>query len=268
MKNLNSEEEVLLSVGNTYGINKCSKKEGNTYGASESSKNEGNSSRFSECWKIMDNFRSLRLGTLCFLGGILLIVLNIKDCFELKNPSYVVVDIYLIIGGFLVIVLESRTMLCSYCSPLSKKRIVYWMRCVTRLWGRGIMYFVLGSICFAQYDASWSELFLGCYLVAISVVCFFVGRRASVKLNVCLEQLKDRNSQTDDDLRKLFNQIDKNSNNTIEISGFDQYLKSLGQEFTTPEFKGAFDYLNSNNSGVITYGEFLRWCKGGTSPFL
>lgn len=105
---------------------------------------------------------------------------------------------------------------------------------------------------------SWEEVFSH----RLFKDCFEYKRRKSEMLkqaNNLQGILKERIIEMNIDLYKLFNEIDKNGNNELEMNEFAILLKKVDSKISREEIEFIFNSIDEDGNNVISLYEFRKW---------
>jgi hypothetical protein len=120
------------------------------------------------------------LRTLALLGGILLIVVGgmefVSNIMLLRIPG-ALIELYSLMVGVMVIILEGKNFLLSDKYQVSIFKYALFLKF---LWGRGSLYFVVGTM--QLYHMDLFNFIAGGYMSCIGVLMIFVGQRTAYKL--------------------------------------------------------------------------------------
>eukprot|EP00257_Ricinus_communis_P023032 XP_015582913.1 probable calcium-binding protein CML27 [Ricinus communis] len=70
--------------------------------------------------------------------------------------------------------------------------------------------------------------------------------------------------QDKDELQKVFNQFDSNSDGKISVAELGAVLKSMGSTYTTAELERVMDDVDTDKDGFINLEEFSQLCKSSS----
>lgn len=205
---------------------------------------------------------------LCLLGGVALSITGIMGLLKVQWPWQILIQLYLVVGGLLTVFIEIRPYCFQICCNWFNKRLEFWIRCLARMWGRGLFYMFLGSINFAQKDASWFDWIVGIYMLVVGTLCFCLGRAAANKLSNVNTRLGGGSGKNEESIRNAFAQYDTNNNDEISASELSNLFRALGENMSGQEFRAALDYLDTDHSGTISYSEFKQWYETGKPSFV
>ncbi|CAM9587577.1 unnamed protein product [Chrysoparadoxa australica] len=233
--------------------------------------------------KLYDSITAIRdgplsLSVLCYGAGISLVATGFLSAFGnlfSLSPISALVHAYLFLGGCLIVCLEARgynpkwitEWIQFYCRFIPKSVIVFALtsctpnpahlffliyRFLTLVWGRGVFFFLLGTLAIAQW--SLLDLLVGGYCCVLGVGMVWYGKSAMKKLEGLKGQIKDERS-----LRIKFEEFDKDNTGTLDVHELATLCQQLGSELTTAELEATMLCLDQNDDKGIAYEEFLRW---------
>lgn len=197
-----------------------------------------------------DGDNSLRL--LALLGGIILIVVASMEfagrimLFEIVDA---LIELYSFCVGIFIIVIESKNMLLSEGLQV---RIFKYALFLKFLWGRGVLYFIVGTLQLYKMDI-WN-LLAGGYLCAVGALMVFVGHRTACKLKNMRKSLYSKH-----ELQAKFAQHDMDGDGGLNVQQFRSLTVSLGLDMTRRETEAAFTYMKKTSSEKLSYEEFHSW---------
>mmetsp|Transcript_20365 Transcript_20365/g.30619 ORF Transcript_20365/g.30619 Transcript_20365/m.30619 type:complete len:258 (-) Transcript_20365:117-890(-) len=203
---------------------------------------------------------SIRLGAI--LGGVALIVTSILgfiNRFVTFHWVGAILGVYTFGLGCIMILLEGKegsnqfALLGDFESSLYKYALF-----VKFVWGRGILYFVAGTLEMAQAGSNPIELLVGIFVMAVGIAFVILGRRSAAKLD---ELRRKRYSPAT--LQSEFYTASEGSP-SINVTQFQTLLRNLDVEDLEPtEWEAAFFQVEKADRDTITFSEFQRWWDAG-----
>mmetsp|Transcript_17728 Transcript_17728/g.25014 ORF Transcript_17728/g.25014 Transcript_17728/m.25014 type:complete len:298 (-) Transcript_17728:97-990(-) len=197
------------------------------------------------------NFRML-----AFAGGVAMVVtaiISMAIYFYHFDLFRIIIAIYAIIFGSLICILEGK-FLPQYRIVLAVRNFATKFLPILRfLWGRGALYMFSGSLQAALMTPM--NIFSGVFLIGVGLV--FVG--VGVDTNRKMSKLKNsiRNERV---LRREFNRYDVDKNGHLDQTEFAQLMMNLTSgAIDTDELDAAFDLIDLDDSGSISYEELKTW---------
>lgn len=193
---------------------------------------------------------SLRL--LALLGGvILMVVASMESTSKLLKFQFVsaLIELYSFLFGIMIVLLESKNMMLS---DAFQARIFKHAPFLKFLWGRGGMYFVVGSLQLYYIDL-WN-LLCGGYLCGVGALMIFVGQRTAYKLKKIRKSLFSAA-----ELQSKFTQSDLDGDGGLNVQQFRNLTLSLGLDMTRRETEAAFNHMKKSQSEKLSYDEFHTW---------
>ncbi|KAG5177438.1 hypothetical protein JKP88DRAFT_332477 [Tribonema minus] len=159
---------------------------------------------------------------------------------------------YLAFFGAFIIALETRG---PFNYLLRTWRVYEFARFLTLVWGRGIFYLYVGSLCFQVWDLP--GVLLGSATCLIGLCMIVYGRSATVKLQYMQGQFT-----TEKDLRRAFDAFDVNRSAALEPAELAALCREMGALLTRAELETALLMLDRNANGKIEFDEFAAWWQG------
>ena len=197
-----------------------------------------------------DGDHSLRL--LALLGGVILMIVSSMEfagkvmMFEIVSA---LIELYSFVIGIIIIVLESKNMILSEGLQV---RIFKYALFLKFLWGRGCMYFIVGTLQLYKMDL-WN-LCAGGYMCAIGALMVFVGQRTAYKLKKIRKSLYSAH-----ELHAKFTQHDMDGDGGLNVQQFRSLTVNLGLDMTRRETEAAFNHMKKTRSEKLSYEEFHAW---------
>lgn len=197
-----------------------------------------------------DGDHSLRL--LALLGGVILMIVASMEfagkvmLFEFFGA---LIELYSFLVGIMIILLESKNMVLSEGLQV---RIFKYALFLKFLWGRGCMYFFVGTL--QLYNLDLWNLCAGGYLCAIGALMIFVGQRTAFKLKKIRKSLYSAH-----ELKAKFAQSDLDGAGALNVQQFRMLTLSLGLDMTRRETEAAFNHMKKTQSERLSYEEFHSW---------
>eukprot|EP00547_Thalassionema_nitzschioides_P007208 CAMPEP_0194222592 /NCGR_PEP_ID=MMETSP0156-20130528/33300_1 /TAXON_ID=33649 /ORGANISM="Thalassionema nitzschioides, Strain L26-B" /LENGTH=232 /DNA_ID=CAMNT_0038953441 /DNA_START=97 /DNA_END=795 /DNA_ORIENTATION=- len=203
---------------------------------------------------------SIRLGAI--LGGVALIVssvLGFINRFITFHWVGAILGVYTFGLGCVMILLEGQqgshqfALLGDFETSLYKYALF-----VKFVWGRGILYFVAGTLEMAQAGSNPVELLVGIFVMVVGVAFVIFGRRSAAKL---YELRQKRYSPAT--LQSEFYTASEGSS-TINVKQFQTLLRNLDvEDLEETEWEAAFFQVEKADRDTITCAEFQRWWNAG-----
>ena len=181
---------------------------------------------------------------------------QILGSFFTLNFIQVIVDIYLVLFGAVIIVLNSKIIGVPFLSAATmdslRAKIIFYCKLLDRTWGLGIFYFFVGTLNFSLLNVM--RLLVSLYMLILGGVCFFNGRKTAGKLS----DLR-ANIYAEKDLLRSFNKYANDGK--INRDDFRTMLKSFDIEMAKSELETAFNLIDTDKSDTISFFEFNAWWK-------
>mmetsp|Transcript_56783 Transcript_56783/g.157177 ORF Transcript_56783/g.157177 Transcript_56783/m.157177 type:complete len:245 (-) Transcript_56783:77-811(-) len=177
----------------------------------------------------------------------------------LKHPFDSLTQGYLVIAGLVCLTLEGVDLLC--CLSGLRNYITSTFPFLDRTGGRGVTYFVLGSL--TASEGGWSlngliQIISGLFLMFIGVMAALIARAAKRRL----DEIGD--SQAAEAL-KLFPEYakDREGNEPVlHAEGLAAICEKLGKPLTPNQAAAALTMMDADHSGGISQAEFkVFWQK-------
>lgn len=185
------------------------------------------------------------------LGALAMITTSliglISDVYRIDTIS-AIIDIYCMILGVVMIILEYGYQLSFFAAiQPSLYRNALFLRFV---WGRGLFYFVAGTIEISQRH--YMNIFVGSYVCLLGFAFAIIGRSASQKLADAR-----RSTFTMEDLRAKFNETDEEMKGSLDMNQFSSFVKLLGMDMNRREVETTF--LQLEEDGRIGFEVIVEW---------
>lgn len=197
-----------------------------------------------------DGDHSLRfLGIIAGLGCIVVGFLELIARFMRLDLVGALIDFYIIVLGFIVVMLEGKNSLLptKFVDNINKYALF-----LKFLWGRGALYFVIGTIQLYQFDLL--NLIAGSYMCVVGVIYIIVGKRTAAKLKTLRKYIYSEHT-----LRAQFNEADVERDG-LNVPQFRTLCFNLGLDLTQRESEAAFGRIQSkSNSQRLSYEDFQAW---------
>lgn len=156
----------------------------------------------------------------------------------------------------LILVLEGRVLMYNR-SPMNTRARVRGVATrylnVTRLvWGRGLLYIFAGSMNLTV-DFKY-VIYTGLPLCVLGLIAIATGAHASYTLDRLKSSLTDESY-----LWGRFNANDSDNDGQVDINSFAELLWDLGLEFDDVYTYKAFQQIDKDGDGKISFEEFKNW---------
>jgi hypothetical protein len=197
-----------------------------------------------------DGDQSLRV--LGLMGGLATIVIGVLELitrFLRLDIVGALIDLYVIILGVIVVVLEGKNM---FLSETFVERIHKYALFLKFLWGRGSLYFVCGTLQLYQIDLL--NLVVGAYMCFVGGLYIVVGQRTATKLKSLRKSI-----YSDHILQTMYCNADIDGDG-LDLTQFRGLCNSLGLDLTRRETEAAFSHIQrSNSSKKLSFQDFQAW---------
>jgi len=199
---------------------------------------------------------------LALLGGLSMVIVSV-----LGFVSHVVYlhwisalfELYTLALGALIIILEYGRQLSFFKgveSSLYKNALF-----LKYVWGRGVLYFVAGTLQISQRDMV--SVIVGLYVCVVAVTFVVVGQRAAARQ---LEELR-RAAITPHQLQVLVATRSLESKASISIKQFQTLTNNLGMTLTRQEVETAFLQLEFDSQGRVRSEAVQKWYEEEASAW-
>jgi len=160
-------------------------------------------------------------------------------------------EVYTFILGIIMIVLEYGRSL-SFFSRI-EATIYRNALFVKYVWGRGMLYFVAGTLTIAL--GHLVAIIVGGYVCCVGLLFVIVGRSSARKLANA-----KRSSVTPEQLQEKFAIADVDGKGALSTEQFGKLItEDLGLDMTRREMESAFLQLDCESRGRVSYESVLRW---------
>jgi COPI associated protein/EF-hand domain len=166
------------------------------------------------------------------LGGLAMIVSNliaILDRFFSFNFTGALIAVYGTAFGIVIALIEAPG---SFGGGI-KAGIHYYAAFLQFTWGRGALYFFVGSLQVSNINMlDWA---VGGFMIFVGLTALFVGIAAGRDLRLLKHSL-----QTEEDLRSAWKKHDSDGNGFLDIKELTSFIKSANVDMTRNEVAAAF----------------------------
>uniref|UniRef100_A0A7S2W200 EF-hand domain-containing protein n=1 Tax=Mucochytrium quahogii TaxID=96639 RepID=A0A7S2W200_9STRA len=209
--------------------------------------------------QVMEGPSALKM--VCFLTCAVSLVYDVFDIFGeviTIHPFKMIITGYAGVFVFLGCVLEFQQACCGFI----RRWINTWMKILTRVWGRGLLYIVAGAMQLSLNNIG--GYICGAALITCGILSMTLSKVATNKLGALHERLIA--GHTDDlvYVRQVFNRYDKDDNGYLSPAELASACKEMGSGFTTSELVAIFDYIDADGGGKLSYTEFEAFFTGKT----
>mmetsp|Transcript_24935 Transcript_24935/g.72138 ORF Transcript_24935/g.72138 Transcript_24935/m.72138 type:complete len:268 (-) Transcript_24935:306-1109(-) len=197
----------------------------------------------------------MSIRALALMGGVAMVVTSILGLlgrFVTLHWLSMLMDAYLTVLGLLVILLEGKR----YTKKLPKKEIDGMIRkyayFLDFIWGRGCLYFFIGSLQMAQ--ASILDISVGAYMCFVGVTYIISGRHTAKKLEGLRKSL-----YSEAELRRKFEAADVENRGSLNCDQFQNMLQQFGIVLNMTEVESAFLSIEKVEDERIGFAQFVHW---------
>ena len=166
-------------------------------------------------------------------------------------------EIYIFILAIAMIILEygrSLTFFSKLEATLYKHALF-----VKYVWGRGVLYFIAGTLTIAL--GHLIALIVGTYVCLVGILFILVGRSTAKKLATAKKDAR-RSAVTPEQLQEKFAIADLDGKGALSKEQFGMLItEDLGLDLTRREVESAFLQLDCESRGRISYESVLKWWK-------
>lgn len=190
--------------------------------------------------------------TLGVIGGILLMVIAsiefVSNLISL-HPVNALIELYIFFLGAVVIVLEGKKM---FFTANVNERLHKYALFLKFLWGRGILYFIAGTLTIAQMGLL--NFIAGGYMCLLGIMFIIVGHQTASKLQSLRSAMISEQT-----LRAKFYAADVDGDGGLNKAQFQHLTQSIGMDMTRRETEAAFYHIHKQDSAKLSYQEFQAW---------
>jgi hypothetical protein len=192
---------------------------------------------------------------LAFLGGIGMILTCIFDfqAVGFHSFGFVLINFYAWVFGIFIAALEGTVIWVDL--PNFHRHISNYVKILRFMWGRGLFYMFTGSL-IACLDGATAGNICGLYMMIIGLFIFIGGIYFQVKLGKKL-----RFAPKDKQMEDMFATYDVDKDGYLNQEQFRDFALNLrivdiDKNF---DFDAEFEYMDSNNDGLVNYHELKNW---------
>jgi hypothetical protein len=165
------------------------------------------------------------------------------------NISQSILEIYSIILGFIMILLESKQL---HLPQKYLDQLFHYALFLKYVWGRGVLYLFAGSL-HLLLQGSIMDYIVGAMIVLVGIVYIVVGKMATQKLKTLRNSL-----HSDAQLKNKFAHLDTTKTG-LTLDQFKVLTDQLGLDLNHREAEIIFLHLDKSADGLLTYPEFEGW---------
>ena len=186
-----------------------------------------------------------------FVGGLAMIVSNgiaILDRFFSFNFAGAMIALYGVFFGVIITMLEAP----GPCSQRLQGGIRYYAKFLDFTWGRGALYFFVGSLQVSNWNMlDWA---VGGFMIFVGVTAMGVGIAAARQLKLLKFSI-----QEEQDLKSKWNAHDSDGNGVLDVKELTAFVNDCQVPMTRNEIAATFLALDKNFDEKISYEEFYSW---------
>lgn len=157
--------------------------------------------------------------------------------------------------SLLIIVLEARVIGIrdpTNCRARVRGVITRYINVTRLVWGRGLLYIYCGSMNLTIDDRY--VIYSAFPMMILGILAVGTGAHASYNLDRMKSSLTDEAF-----LWSKFETNDRDGDNKIDVNGFAELLWSLGLEFDDVYTFKAFQQIDKQRKGIISFEQFKQW---------
>uniref|UniRef100_A0A7S1YV34 EF-hand domain-containing protein n=1 Tax=Trieres chinensis TaxID=1514140 RepID=A0A7S1YV34_TRICV len=200
----------------------------------------------------------LSFKVMAFLAGILMIATSVLDFLNGLlhiNPTHVVVAAYVCGSAFVMIILEGRGFIPEIVIKKFQDPIHDNAKFLRYVSGRGAFYFFAGLLQFGHW--SFLNMISGGVVMFIGSLFVVVGRSTAPKLGELRAAIGDESH-----LQVLFVENDRDKDGFMTVEDFEGLVGTLDLNFSRNECLAAFDAMDGDDKGKVSYDDFKVWWGG------
>lgn len=186
-----------------------------------------------------------------FLGGLAMCVSNglaIVDRFFGFNFAGSLIAVYGVMFGIIITMLEAP----GPCSRRLQGGIRFYAKFLDFTWGRGALYFFVGSLQAANWNMlDWA---VGGFMMFVGVTAMGVGIAAARDLKLLKHSI-----QTEQDLKRMWDEHDVDKNGSLDVKELTHFVEDCNVPMSRNEIAATFLALDKNFDDRISYEEFYSW---------
>lgn len=194
---------------------------------------------------------SIRL--LALLGGVAMCIVSaigfVTTFLHFRGVS-AFIEIYTFCLGVVVILLEGTKM--PFVKESVRRNVSKYALFLNFLWGRGILYFVAGTLELTQTGIP--DLVVGAYMCLIGIAYVVVGVKTAKKLRTLRQEIFSPLQ-----LRSKFNDADTDNTGTLTMGQFKVLTDKMGLDMNRRETEAAFMSMDKDSNDVLSFEEFQDW---------
>mmetsp|Transcript_7034 Transcript_7034/g.10393 ORF Transcript_7034/g.10393 Transcript_7034/m.10393 type:complete len:286 (+) Transcript_7034:45-902(+) len=207
---------------------------------------------------------NMSLTFLALVGGVAMMVTSIMGVVgRFLTLSWIgaLFDVYIFFFGVLVVFLEWK----KFPGRDKYNMVIHtYFHFLDYIWGRGVLYFVAGSLQFSLFGLL--DLAVGGFMCFVGILYIIVGKIAHTKFVNAKEAMLSEHT-----IAAKFNEADVEDKGSINLEQFEIMTKSLGMELEKREVEIAFLEIPkvSDKEDRITLESFKNWwTKADTLDFV
>jgi len=189
------------------------------------------------------------------------VIINLATCvlavfsivWDILKPWNFVIDLYIFLLCAMLLTIE-----LAQAFPILKAykvKVEFWVRLLTRAWGKGLMLMLVGLLGVTKGGLFW--ILDGVFLLLIGGLYFLNSYNASKKLKQAQEKAREHFS---DNWLAMVKKYDLNNDGEFDIQEISRIVQDLNIEMSLNEIQLVANYLDRNNNGNVSTEEFKDWC--------
>mmetsp|Transcript_20536 Transcript_20536/g.30868 ORF Transcript_20536/g.30868 Transcript_20536/m.30868 type:complete len:445 (+) Transcript_20536:64-1398(+) len=178
-----------------------------------------------------------------------------SDLFEILSPSHLICGFHTFVMAILICIIDGRTRYARDplgCRAMLRNVVTRHLNVLKLVWGRGLLYGVAGTLSIAL--ETYYAYISGGLMVALGIIAFYVGSRASKQLRTLRRAMSD-----EDYLMEEFMRHDSDKDGMLNRTDFAQFILDLGLDFDDLYTLKAFSTIDLDNDQRVEFRDFARW---------
>ena len=194
---------------------------------------------------------SIRL--LALIGGVAMCIVSafgFITTFTAFHGVSALVELYTFCLGVIIILLEGTKM--PLINDRFRQNLSKYALFLKFVWGRGILYFIAGTLQLTQ--SGIADLIVGGYMCLVGIAYIYVGRKTAQKLRTLRQELFSPSQ-----LRSKFDEADTDRTGSLTMGQFKVLTDNMGLDMNRREIEAGFMCMDKQDDGLLTFDEFSTW---------
>eukprot|EP00322_Chrysochromulina_rotalis_P012167 CAMPEP_0115849588 /NCGR_PEP_ID=MMETSP0287-20121206/11528_1 /TAXON_ID=412157 /ORGANISM="Chrysochromulina rotalis, Strain UIO044" /LENGTH=253 /DNA_ID=CAMNT_0003303563 /DNA_START=79 /DNA_END=840 /DNA_ORIENTATION=+ len=151
-----------------------------------------------------------------------------------------------------------------FCTRWFREAILMWIRLLSRVFGRGLLYLLIGGMHLAAQDNLWG-IISGCVMLGCGILSLICSRLVRRRLQTLHERIVANHTHDRATIKIAFDAQDVDGKGELSATSLAAVARALGSKLRDDEVAGIMHLLDRESTGQIPFAVFVGWWTGDTA---